>query len=68
MSSFYFIVFTILSLLGVVAIYKILDDENSKLARKYFIIAIAVIYFLTLVVNSIMIWVLNNKCSYVFWF
>lgn len=68
MNSFYFVAFTILSLLGVVAIYKILDDENGKLARKYFIIAIAVIYVLTLVVNFVMIWVLNNKFSYVFWF
>lgn len=59
-------ILTILAVIGVVIVSRILNDENGKQVRPYFIAGIVVIYTLYLVINCIMNWLIDNSFIYIF--
>ena len=59
-------ILTFISIIGVVIVSLILNDENGKQIRPYFIACIVVIYSLYIVINCIMNWLIANSFSYIF--
>ena len=47
-------ILTLISIIGVVIVSRILNDDNGKQIRPYFIACIVVIYTLYIVINCIM--------------
>ena len=59
-------ILTLISVIGVVIVSRILNDDNGKQIRPYFIAVIIAIYILYIVINSIMNWLIVNSFIYIF--